>query len=278
MTSNWVWGASYALLAIFTAGIFYFLAWRLSTRVVSPESRHPRLQFALYWYMVATVTLLGGLLAAASLSRTIPLPIVETAYELQLLMGCLATWGAVSFFVYLRTGRSFLLPISASYIAVLALLLYVFNASSPFTVVSSYGVVTIAPVVPTSSSHLLGPLILVTLSIPVMAGAAAYFTLFFRTHDPTVRFRVAIVSWTLIAWIMVRVFSSAGLLAASPLIRAPVSSFAGQFVGAVAAVLILLAYYPPLGLQRGMRVRPVTERPFVTGASLGTLSVSSERH
>jgi hypothetical protein len=96
--------------------------------------------------------------------------------------------------------------------------------------------------------------LLALLIAPEFIGAVLYFTLVFRSRDPTVRYRITLVSWSIILW-----FGLAALNLPDRLGGGLAVQLFSRSLGVVAALVILLAYYPP---------RAIRERLGVTGIDL----------
>jgi hypothetical protein len=97
----------------------------------------------------------------------------------------------------------------------------------------------------------LAALLFVFFLVPEFAGLFLYFTLYFRTRDRTVRYRVTLVSSSLIVWfgfssLHLERFVGQGLL----------SQLVATAVGAITAVVSFIAYFPPRSIQLRLGVRP----------------------
>src|SRR5580658_4182618 len=192
------------------AGVYLFLGYKLARRRVSPASRLPAAQFALFWLGLAAVTSLGG---ALSLIATFTLPsdaLVVTAVHTEILLLSAMLWGLLGYLTYLYTGRSYLLFWSSFYATFYFVLTYVITASEPNVVTVTQGTVGVQ-----YATAFGGPLLYVLIALliaPEFIGAILYFTLVFRARDPTVRFRVTLVSWSIILWFGIATLNPAALL------------------------------------------------------------------
>lgn len=229
------------VVGLFTAvvtGIYLFMGLRLAYRPVAPALRLPSSQFALFWLSLAAIS---SITAGLSLEATFASPsdaLVVKMVHLEILLVCAALWGLLGFLTYLFTGKNYLVPWSIFYAAFYVVLSFLITASRPSIVVITNGVVSVQYTVAFA-----GPLLdalLVGLLAPVFAGAFLYFSLVLRTTDRTVRFRITLTSWSLIAWLGLA-FLDPGQALGSGLLGAILS----QSLGAIAALVILLAYYPP---------------------------------
>src|SRR5207247_1266585 len=122
-----------ALFALFAAGIYAYVGWRLSKRIVSSsEGRIAWQSFTVWWYGLAATTLIGGLLNLFGAFGLTILPLFVTATYINLLVICFALWGLLYYLIYLFTGNSrWLVPLAIFYILYYVLLVYYITASVP---------------------------------------------------------------------------------------------------------------------------------------------------
>ena len=190
--------------------------------------------------------------AALSLDAALASPsiaLVVTMVHLEILLLCAALWGLLGFLTYLYTGKSYVAPWSLFYAGLYVTLSFLITASRPNMVSIRNGIVGVR-----YAQTFAGPLfdaLLVGLLAPEFIAAFLYFTFVFRTSDRTVRYRVTLTSWSLIA-----VFALAVL---TPTIEPPglAGALIGQSFGAIAALVILLAYYPPRAIRARFGVRGI---------------------
>ena len=241
-----------AIASFVGVAVYLYLGWRLSRRRVSPEARLPAAQFSLFWLGLAVSSAITGVESAIATVQTPTLAIVMTLLYLDILLVCLLLWALVGYLMYLFFGRGFVIPLSVLYATLYVLLLYFITASSPSSVT-----VTLGTVGTTFANSVQGPVfavLLLVLIFPEFIGAILYFTLFFRTRDPTVRYRVTLVSWSLIAWFGLGFLNVGSILG---------GGLAGQIfvrsLGLLAALVILSAYYPPKAIRTRWGVASVEE-------------------
>jgi hypothetical protein len=237
--------------------VYGYLGWRLIQRRVSDEARLPATQFGLFWIGLAAVSLVTGVESLGAAFYPPNLALVVTGLYLQLLLICLLLWGLLGYLIYLFLGRHYLAPLTALYTVSYVLLLYAVVAADPSTVTLSSGVVSAGFANPVGGY--LAALLFVVLIVPELAGALLYFTLFFRTRDRTVRFRVTLVSWSLFLWFGLTSLHFERLVGGGL-----ASQLASSALGAVAAVAIFVAYYPPPSVRSWLGVQAVDQ----AGASL----------
>jgi hypothetical protein len=236
------------------AGIYAYVGWRLSKRVIySSEASLAWGAFTVWWYGLAVTTLIGGaqnLLGAVGLTS---LPLFVTATYINLLAICLALWGLLYYLIYLFTGnRGLLVPLAVSYLIYFVLLAYYVTASMPESVNVgrwSARLVYQAPLTGPFFGLLLGFLLL-----PQIIGGFAYFTLYFRVSDVTQKYRVLLVSWSIIVWFLSPLIALAGGLAGKDWWQ-----FASRLIGLAAALTILMAYLPPRWLKRRYDILSISD-------------------
>lgn len=234
------------ILSLIGAGIYLFLGMRLAKRPVSAHARLPAAQFALFWIGLSAVTLMGAILSLLATEVLPSVALVVTFVHLEILILCAALWGLLGHLTYLYTGRNYLVPWSVFYGALYLFLTYIITAATKVVTVSQ-GTVSL------QYSNLVGgptlAILIVLLIVPEFIGAILYFTLIFRTQDPTIRYRVTLVSWSLIAW-----FGLASINVAHVLGGGLAANLLSNSLGVIAAIVIVLAYYPPRSIRARLRV------------------------
>lgn len=231
--------------ALIAASTYAYIGWWLSKRVVSSsEARLAWRAFTIWWFALAITTLLAGfqnLLGALGLTD---LPLFLTASYVNLLASCIALWGLVYYLVYLFTGNSrSLVPLSIFYMIYYTLLVYYTTASTPNHIEIGRWNTTLA-----YSNSLTGPffvMLVVFLILPQIIGSLAYFTLYFRVSEVTQRYRVLLVSWSIIFWFVSPLIALAGGVAGQDWWQ-----LVSRLIGLGAALAILMAYLPPRWLKQ----------------------------
>ena len=233
------------LFAVAAASIYAYVGWRLSRRVVaSLQARIAWQSFTVWWYGLAVTTLIGGLLnLLGALGLTI-LPLFVSATYINLLVICIALWGLLYYLIYLFTGNSrVLVPLAIFYIIYYVLLVYYITASNPESI-------SVGRWRTTLSYHniLTGPLfviLIVLLLLPQIIGGFVYFTLYFRVREVTQKYRILLVSWSIIIWFLSPFVAIVGGLAQQDWWQ-----LASRLIGLAAALTILMAYLPPRWLKQ----------------------------
>ena len=234
-----------ALFALLAAGIYTYIGWRLSKRVItSSRAQLAWGSFTVWWYGLAATTLIGALLSLLGAVGFTSLPLFVTATYINLLIICLALCGLLYYLIYLFTGNSrSLILLAIFYLIYYVLLVYYITASAPGDVKVDRWTTRIV-----YHSPLTGPFfvfILVLLLLPQIIGGLAYFTLYFRVSDLTQKYRILLVSWSIIIWFISLLIAQAGGLAQQDWWQ-----LTSRFIGLAAALTILMAYLPPHWLKQ----------------------------
>ena len=229
-----------ALLAATSASIYAYVGWRLSKRVISSsEARLAWGSFTVWWYGLAATTLIGGFLSLFGAVGATSLPLFVTAAYINILISCLALWGLLYYLIYLFTGnRRSLVPLAIFYMTYYVLVVYYITAGMAGNVnVGRWETSLVYRAPPT------GPLVAIVLAVlllPQIIGGLAYFSLYFRVKEVTQKYRVLLVSLSIIVWFLSPLISLTGGLAQQDWWQ-----FASRLIGLAPALTILMAYFPP---------------------------------
>lgn len=234
-----------ALFAMLAAGIYAYIGWRLSKRIISSSRAQLAWgSFTVWWYGLAATTLIGGFLSLLGAIGFTSLPLFVTATYINLIIICLALCGLLYYLIYLFTGNSrSLILLAIFYLIYYVLLVYYITASTPSGVkIDRWN----TPLV--YHSQLTGTffvVIWVCLLLPQIIGGLAYFTLYFRVSDMTQKYRILLVSWSIIIW-----FLSPGAALVGGLAQKDWWQLVSRLIGLAAALTILMAYLPPRWLKQ----------------------------
>jgi len=234
-----------ALFAMVAAGIYTYVGWRLGKRVVpSSEARLAWVAFTVWWYGLAIVTFLNGLQNLFGAVGLKDLPLFVTVTQLNFQITCVALLGLLYYLIYLYTGnRNSLWVLSVFYIVFYILLIYFINVSSPNGVnVQRWNTALSYSSAPSVTFIIL---LIILLIVPPVIGGFAYFLLYFRVREITQKYRIFLVSWSIIIWFLSPVAALAGGVA-----QQDWWEFASRLIGLAAASTILMAYLPPRWLKQ----------------------------
>lgn len=234
-----------ALFALVTASLYSYVGWRLSKRMISSsEARLAWRSFTVWWYGLAATTLIGGFLNLfGALGLTI-LPLFVTANYINILVTSIALCGLFYYLIYVFTGnRRLLIPVAAFYIIYYVLLVYYITASLPENINVDRWRTALDYRAPLTGPFFV--IIIVLLLLPQIIGGFAYFTLYFRVADITQKYRILLVSWSIIVWFLSPIAALAAGLAQQDWWQ-----LASRLIGVAAALTILMAYLPPRWLKQ----------------------------
>lgn len=234
-----------ALFALTVASIYAYVGWRFSQRTVaSSGAKLAWAAFTVWWYGVAATTVIGGLLDLFGALGLTLLPLFVTATYLNLLVICLALWGLLYYLIYLFTGKSqSLVPLAVFYVIYYALLIYYITASVPQGIQLERWDASLEYQAPQR-----GPffgVVIILLLLPQILGGLAYFTLYFQMKEATQKYRILLVSWSIIIWFLSSLFAIIGGLSDQDWWQ-----IASRLIGLTAALTILMAYQPPTWLKQ----------------------------
>ena len=234
-----------ALFALIAAGIYAYTGWRLGKRVVaSSDARLAWVSFTVWWYGLAIVTFLGALQNLFGALGLTNLPLFVTAAHLNIQIICIALLGLLYYLIYLYTGKRNSLGLLATfYFVFYILLLYFINSSSPDGVTVERWNAGLAYDNAPAGAFIV--LLIVLLILPPVIGGFAYFILYFRVTEITQKYRIFLVSWSIILWFLSPVVALVGGLS-----QQDWWGFASRLIGLAAAATILIAYLPPLWLKQ----------------------------
>jgi len=191
-----------ALLSALSAGIYYYVGRVLSRRRSStPDSRLAWRMFVTWWDALALATLLGAVLSILGAFGITVLPLFTTITLMNLLATCVALYGLMFYLLYLFTGnRNLLGPLSVFYVVYYGLLVYYVQASGPARVAVGRWQTSLV-----YQDQIKGPffwVLLILLVFPHIIGSLAYFMLYFQVKPITQRYRILLVSWSIIIWFL----------------------------------------------------------------------------
>jgi hypothetical protein len=186
------------IFSLFGAGLYFYIGRTLARRSAAlPEARLAWTLFTVWWYALGCTNLADGVLNLLGAFGVTDFALFLTFTHLSVLATCLALFGLVYYLLYLFTGsRKILAPLMVFYIVYYVLLAYYYNWIVPLSVAVGRWSVGLVYQRPLAGPFFLFMLIL--LVFPEIIGSLAYFTLFYRVRDLTQKYRVALVSWSII--------------------------------------------------------------------------------
>jgi hypothetical protein len=243
-----------AFLSALCAGIYYYVGRVLSRRnSFSTDSRLAWQLFVVWWYALAGSTFSSAMLSLLGAFGITDLPLFVTITQVNLLATCVALFGLMFYLLFLFSGsRQWLAPLVVFYIVYYFFLIYFVQASDPVSVAVEPWRVRVVYDVQFSGPF--STILLLFLLFPQIIGSLAYFMLYFRVKTATQKYRILLVSWSIIIWFLsALVVNIAGL---SQLVWWQVLS---RLIGLTAAFTILMAYQPPVSIKRRFGVNSIAE-------------------
>jgi hypothetical protein len=243
-----------ALLSILSAVIYSYVGRVLSRRhSASPDSNLAWRLFVLWWYALAGTTLSGAALNLLGGFGVTNLPLFVTVTMMNLMAICVALFGLLYYLLYLFSGsRRWFTPLVVFYVIYYALLVYFVEASEPARVAVEPWRVRLV-----YQQQLGNPffvIILLLLLFPQIIGGLVYFTLYFRVKTATQKYRILLVSWSIVIW-----FLSSFLASISGLSQSDAWQVLSRFIALAASLTIMFAYQPPESIKRRFGVTSIAE-------------------
>lgn len=243
-----------ATLAALSAGVYFYVGRvLLKRRPASPEAGTAWFMFVVWWHALAATTLSGAILSLLGALGVLGIPLFTTITLMNLLATCVALYGLMFYLLYLFTGNPRLLgPLTVFYVAYYALLMYYVLLSNPVGVaVNRWGAGLVY------QNEVRGPLFLVVLFLlvfPQILGSLAYFMLYFQVKTSTQKYRILLVSWSIIVWFLSSFFASLAGLSGQDWWQVT-----SRLIGLTAALTILMAYQPPTWVKRQFGVMAIAD-------------------
>lgn len=248
--------AATAAIATATALIFAYVAWRLGKRVVTDPAANAAFRlFRLWWLAAAIAGLAAPLRIALYLGGLLPPWAYLASEHLVVIVACAGLAALIGNLAYLHWGdRSKWIGIAIAYaVLAVALIGYLDWLGEPVSIRDNGW--TLVPESARAAPLVVSVAALCLLVGPPMAGAIGYLLLLRHAPDATARYRIILLSVSLLLW-----FGSTLLTVALGL--SGLAAFAlGQGMGVASACAALAAYDPPGPIrQRGVQRAGEEER------------------
>jgi hypothetical protein len=241
------------LLVIFTGALCLFIAVQLGKRKLDNEGdRLAWLAFRIWWIGLGLTTAFGAVRVLMVVANIDSLDAYVWQGLLNTLVLCVALWGLLFYLLYLYTGnRRWALPLGIFYVLFYTgLVIYSFFVLKPQGVVLEGGVATVQYAVEPALAY---SFVLITLVIaPQILATLAYFSLYFRLQDRAQKYRVLLVSISILVW-----FGSPVLAFGLGVSQLPWWMWVSRLLTLAAVVVIYWAYYPPTFIQRRFGVESI---------------------
>lgn len=232
--------------ALASSSLFFYAGIVQLRRRVLGEARVALNLFAVWWFALSAVTLGSAIFTGLASLNVLDLALWQVYTYLALGGICLALWGLLYYLLYLFTGQRGWLPIlSVFYSLIYVLVLYWVQIQQPVRVIVDQWSAHIEYARPDQ-----GPMsfaILLAIVLPQILAGLAYFTLYFRVKERAQRYRIALVSWSIVAWFST---SLVGQAFPADFRESDTWHIITRSIGLMAAGLIVMAYQPPSRIRR----------------------------
>lgn len=233
-----------ALVTFASAALCLYLGAAIRRRVVANmRSRAANDAFQIWWFGFAALTAIAGLRELLAAFDVLDRGIHAALVFLTIPLLAFALYGLVYYFAYLAIGDARLRVPTMAFHAAFGLALFMLIVwMHPLEAKANRWTTTIR------YEHEPGGWILVAIIVPLLAptiiGALAYFSIFFRVKDRLARYRIGLVSGSVLVW-----FGTVAVASAVGWTRHPDWPLVSRGLAFTATLLILLAYRPPRGLE-----------------------------
>lgn len=227
--------------------VYAIVAMLITRRPVDPDARLAQYGFAFWWLGIAA-------LGIVSIPSGLGWNVVESGLLawrawIYFVFGVVfvALAGLLYYLLYLYTGRRALWrSVVLFYALLMAFTAYLVEGFGPY-VGTEDGTTTV--LFEQEHPPLLLLVLSLSLSLPPLAAALAYFLLLFRLEDRESRYRIMLVSGGLGAWFFYSVLATIFRFITDTQ-TSYVGNVVGQLFGLLAALLVLLAFAPPPSVRR----------------------------
>lgn len=244
---------------VVAAGVALAVGLRLAGHAPDGDAGRAVRRFAAWWIGLAVfigVNQLASTLGLLGLDA--PVLYAALVYTSYVALAA-ALWGLVSYVLFLFTGRQGLFAAATAVYAaqLIAVLVWIASLGPRGILLTEGGTQTDFARQPSPGE---GAVFALFLLLPPIAASVAFFTLRFRTTDPTARYRATAMGVGIFVWFVATILITSG---GKP---TPATTIGGPLLGTLCMLYILSAFFPPRWLQaRGVQPfglkppsRPVT--------------------
>lgn len=241
-----------AFFSLVTGALYHFVGAKVGRKDLAGDDRTAMMHFKMWWHGFGLLSVSTAAISALAYAGRLTLAIYEVFLDAVLFVLFLALWGLAYYLAYLFTGnRRWMVATAVFYALFYLYVAYAITLADPAALEIGRWSVTIQyanqAAMETTGLRYLALLLL----LPQVLGAIGYGSLFFRTDAPLARYRIAMVSLTLLAW-----FGSSITASALDINETEAWSLASRVISVAAALLILIAFHPPSFVRRRLEAAP----------------------
>ncbi|HVL47662.1 MAG TPA: hypothetical protein VM889_03810 [Candidatus Thermoplasmatota archaeon] len=207
-----IFGLGSAALACLTAALYAYIGRVVSERPAEGNAQTAIRAFALWWFALAVSTFIGGARTFLVVMGVHDLVFHEALGFIAILPLVMSLWGLMSYLLFIYTGS--LKPawtLALVYSVIYAYFVYLFVWLNPVDVRIGAGASAVLVNTNTLDSAAVA-FVVAVLVLPIVIGAIAYGSLYWKTQEPIQRFRIATISLGILAWFLSPAFGSAAAL------------------------------------------------------------------
>lgn len=248
------------VISLVTAVVYGYVGYRMSQRQVVGDARLAHQMFVLWWAALSASSLLSALMVTLYKLDALPLWLYQSITQLSLLLIIVALLGLLFYLVYLYTGNrsslGWMVVVYVLFYAALVGLIQWLGAPEALTDDGWTIVQDPQPDLPDAVSWAF----LIFLLGPQLGASFAYLRLYKHARTPTQRYRIAVVSGSILVW-----FGSSLLASAAQLEESLWWQMFSRLLSVLASLAILAAYFPPAFLAKRYGLERLTDVGHSTG-------------
>lgn len=235
-----------ALFSLVTGFVYHVVGSMVGRRDLEGDDRVAMMHFKMWWHGFGALSIATALMVTLAYLDRLSLAVYKVFFNAVLLVLFFALWGLAYYLAYLFTGNRRWMVWTAVFYGLFFLYLdYLVALADPSGVNVGRWSVTVQYA---NQAAIQSPgfrLFALLLLLPQVVGAIGYGSLYFRTQVPLARYRIGMVSLTLLTW-----FASSIVASLLRINTADWWSLTSRTISLVAALLILMAFRPPQALRR----------------------------
>jgi hypothetical protein len=247
-------------LAISAAGtlvtgfLYLYIGNALRKRAVSGQARLANGMFVLWWQALGWLSLLGAAVTVVYMAGRLEVWVYQSYVLLVLLVLFAALWGLQYYLVFLYTGsrRSFV-SLGVFYAVLFTATVGLVERAGAPTGLSDDGwnIQPVPKVVYGPAFNLLFTILIIG---PAIVAAVAYLRLYWKTDDRTQRYRIAMVTGSVLVW-----FGTSLIATGANVSMSVWWQLTSRVISVLAALTILAAYKPPQWVRLRYGVRSIRD-------------------